>query len=70
MWPVLLLTMLLTDQGHGQAGDPCVPNECGPNTRCLSIIVRNTPVISCECLPGFTYPQAGDISDGCEQEVR
>ena len=45
--------------------DPCSPNPCGPNTRCMSVLIRKQPVISCECLIGYKYPVGGSQDDGC-----
>ena len=45
--------------------DPCSPNLCGPNTRCMSVNIRKQPVISCECLIGYKYPVGGSQDDGC-----
>ena len=30
-----------------------------------AVLVRSSPVISCECLPGHKYPVGGDQGDGC-----
>ena len=45
--------------------DPCEPNPCGDNTRCQSVLIRKSPVISCECLIGFKVPVGGNSADGC-----
>jgi len=48
--------------------DPCSPNPCGPNTRCMSVLIRKQPVISCECLIGYKYPVGGSQDDGCIED--
>ena len=40
--------------GINFAQNPCEPNPCGKNTRCLTQPGSTRPVISCKCLPG-TY---------------
>ena len=40
--------------GINFAQNPCEPNPCGKNTRCLTQPGSARPVISCKCLPG-TY---------------
>ena len=37
------------------AQNPCEPNPCGPNTRCLTQAGSSRPVISCKCLPGNSF---------------
>lgn len=52
----------------GQEKDPCEPNPCGDNTRCQSVLIRKSPVISCECLIGFKVPVGGNSADGCIED--
>ena len=49
--------------------DLCSPNPCGDNTRCISTLVRSSPVISCECLIGYQVPTGGDPFDGCIEKL-
>jgi len=46
-----------------QGQNPCDPNPCGPNTRCLTRPGSDRLVISCECKEGF---RQGDPFGGCE----
>ena len=41
--------------GINLAQNPCEPNPCGKNTRCLTQPGSARPVISCKCLPGTSF---------------
>jgi len=56
-------TILCLQFGLFWGQNPCEPNPCGINTRCLTQPGRSgSPVISCKCLAGF---RQGDPFEGC-----
>ena len=48
----LILFLNIITGGQGQNENPCEPNPCGKNTRCLTQQNSGRSVISCKCLPG------------------
>ena len=54
MFIALCLILFLNNitGGQGQNENPCEPNPCGKNTRCLTQQNSGRSVISCKCLPG------------------
>merc|ERR1711953_666310 len=54
----IFLCLLISIEGQ----NPCDPNPCGPNTRCLTR-PGSAFAISCECKEGF---RQGDPFGGCE----
>merc|ERR1712193_311416 len=62
MWTFLCLILFLSITG-GQGQNPCEPNPCGKNTRCLTQSNSGRSVISCKCLPGF---RQGEAFIGCD----
>lgn len=47
--PILLPKQYTVDTPIQPSGNPCVPNPCGPNSKCIE--VGDTP--ACSCLPNF-----------------
>ena len=57
MFIALCLILFLNNitGGQGQNENPCEPNPCGKNTRCLTQQNSGRSVISCKCLPGQLF---------------
>lgn len=53
IWMQICLAVLIRP---GSGDNPCIPNPCGENTRCLLQpgVSEDQAVISCQCLPGKT----------------
>ena len=49
-YSLFVIFLIYTQECWGQ--NPCEPNPCGENTRCLTQVGSSRPVISCKCLPG------------------